>query len=267
MSEFPTNPYEAGDSGSAQSRAPAAQAQDGPPGRPYGFWLTSVFALFVVIAWGVLQSLVLILYSHITTGQMMPPDVKALEKDGFFLGLVTVSTAPFAILLVWFFAWTRQRPDFDWRAYLALRPVRWRSVIVWSSIGLAVSFATDILKYAFDVPVMSEFIVESYRTARYMPLFILAIVIMAPVWEETLFRGFMYAGYAASPIGPAGAILIPSVLWALIHLQYEAHDIASIFVLGVTIGVARWRTGSLYVPVAMHLTLNGAALISVAASS
>ncbi|MEQ9367400.1 MAG: type II CAAX endopeptidase family protein [Leptospirales bacterium] len=230
---------------------------------PYGFWLTTLFALIVIVAWGVLQTVVLLAYVQVTGGEFTPAAVEALALNGFFLGVVTVSTAPAAIAFTLFFVSMR---GVSTRDYLALRPVSLKTIALWCAIGIAAAVGADYVKYFFGFPVVSTFIEESYRTAGSMALFTTAIVIMAPLWEEILFRGFVFAGYSRSPIGPIGAILIPALIWAAIHLQYEAHDIATIFVLGIVIGVARWRTNSLYVPIAIHLVLNSIALISVAIS-
>jgi len=74
-------------------------------------------------------------------------------------------------------------------------------------------------------------------TARFRPLLWFAIIVMAPLFEESLFRGFLIAGMQRSRIG---AILI-----TLIHLQYEAFYLVYIFIGGILLGIARVKTGSL----------------------
>ena len=46
-----------------------------------------------------------------------------------------------------------------------------------------------------------------------------AFVVLAPVGEETLFRGFLYKGIAASRAGPIGAIMVSSLVFALLHVN------------------------------------------------
>jgi membrane protease YdiL (CAAX protease family) len=79
-------------------------------------------------------------------------------------------------------------------------------------------------------------------TARFRPLLWFAIIVMAPLFEESLFRGFLIAGMQRSRIG---AILITAALWSLIHLQYEAFYLVYIFIGGILLGIARVKTGSL----------------------
>jgi len=42
------------------------------------------------------------------------------------------------------------------------------------------------------------------------------------LFEELFFRGFLFRGLSSSFMGPVGAVLVTSALWALIHTQYDA---------------------------------------------
>jgi membrane protease YdiL (CAAX protease family) len=66
-------------------------------------------------------------------------------------------------------------------------------------------------------------------------------------------------------MGPLWAVAITAALWAIIHQQYDAYDIGVIFVMGLLIGAARVRTGSIYVPIAMHSVASLIATIEAAA--
>lgn len=238
------------------------------PSGPFGFWMTTLLTVVTILLWGISQSIVLILYAQQANLKLGAAEIEALSTNGFFLGLVTVTTAPLAILLTWLWVWLRSRTGYPIHEYLGLKPVSLKTVLIWCAAGVAVAFAADFAKEALGLPVVSEFVIESYKTARPFWLYALAIAVMAPLWEELLFRGFVYDGYAKTrALGPIGAILVPAAIWAVIHMQYEVHDIVTIFVLGLLIGLARWRTESLYVPVAMHCVLNSLAIIGVALSS
>jgi len=77
-------------------------------------------------------------------------------------------------------------------------------------------------------------------------------MVAAPLGEETLFRGFFFQGLLRSRLGAPGAIALSSLFWALIHVQYDAYGIATIFVTGLFLGYARLKTQSLYVPIFLH---------------
>jgi membrane protease YdiL (CAAX protease family) len=105
---------------------------------------------------------------------------------------------------------------------------------------------------------------KAYATAGSMPLFWLAIVVAAPFLEELFFRGFMIEGLRLSWLGPVGAVLITSGLWAMIHIQYGPFEIVGIFVNGLLLGAAMLKTRSLWVPFSMHALVNLIATVEVA---
>ncbi len=90
-------------------------------------------------------------------------------------------------------------------------------------------------------------VVDAYKTSRasgHILTLGFALVVIAPPMEELLFRGFLFRGYAASRLGVTGAILLTSVIWASMHIQYDAFYIVQIVVLGcVFLGGLRWRSG------------------------
>ena len=91
-----------------------------------------------------------------------------------------------------------------------------------------------------------------------------AVIIAAPLFEETFFRGFLFKGFESSFMGPIGAVLVTAGLWAVIHLQYDAYGMASIFLFGLLLGAARVFTASLLVPLGLHAAASLVATIEVA---
>jgi hypothetical protein len=81
---------------------------------------------------------------------------------------------------------------------------------------------------------------------------VFAVVAVAPVTEELIFRGFLVSGLRPTRLGASGAVLVSSLAWAAIHGQYDLYGMATIFALGVLLGTARVKTGSVLVPIALH---------------
>jgi len=78
------------------------------------------------------------------------------------------------------------------------------------------------------------------------------IVILAPLGEEMVFRGLLFKRISETRLGIYGAILIPALIFAGVHIQYSIAAIAFIFVDGVFFGLARNYSKSLWVPVILH---------------
>jgi len=82
---------------------------------------------------------------------------------------------------------------------------------------------------------------------------LLAGVILAPCVEEFLFRGFFY-GVFKRHFGGIGAGLFSAALFAVFHMNMAS--LPGLFVLALCLTLAYERTGSLFVPVAMHALFN-----------
>ena len=93
--------------------------------------------------------------------------------------------------------------------------------------------------------------IEQLSLAQYVLLFVL----IGPITEELLFRGAMFSALMRR-WGVRTAVIVPSILWALLHVQYEPWVIASIAISGVMLAIIRWESGSLYVPIALHSAYN-----------
>jgi hypothetical protein len=106
--------------------------------------------------------------------------------------------------------------------------------------------------------------VQTYQTAGIPPLLWLAVVVAAPLGEETLFRGFLFKGILHSRLGGAGAIVLTALIWAVLHRQYDLFDMANVFAAGLLFGYARLLTNSIYPCLLMHALMNLIATIQVA---
>jgi membrane protease YdiL (CAAX protease family) len=93
-------------------------------------------------------------------------------------------------------------------------------------------------------------------SALVVGLRIAAIGILGPIAEELMVRGFFFFVLSRSRVGPIGAIVICAAGWAAAHYHYDWKTVVLVFLDGVILGAARYRTRSLYVPVAMHIIGN-----------
>lgn len=108
-----------------------------------------------------------------------------------------------------------------------------------------------------------DFMVDTFRTARaanMIPLFVVSFVLLAPLQEELLFRGFLFRGLTTG-IGTWPAILATAALWSITHAQYQWFFVGEIFVLGIVLGWLRARSGSTLLTMILHAAVNGLALV------
>lgn len=227
----------------------AAPADRPPPGS----WPTLGWTGVLFLSWFLLQWLAALPLLFVGSG--LPP-------AGLTAALaLTLATPPAAAALLVL----ARRLGLDLRADLGLRPPTWRQGLLWTGATAVVAVAGEAARLALGEPLVPPFMVDLYASAVWLPLFWVAFVGMAPLFEELLFRGFLLPGLASSPrLGTSGAVVGSAVLWALVHGQYGWTDKAVVLALGLVLGAARARTGSTLLALGLHALINLAAVLQTA---
>lgn len=86
----------------------------------------------------------------------------------------------------------------------------------------------------------------------------------APFLEEMIFRGYLFKAWRRTRLGLTGTLLVTSGLFVLLHWgQYGLIQFIFLFALSMLLGLARERSGSLWVPIILHSTNNWLPAIAV----
>jgi uncharacterized protein len=231
----------------------------------WGFWSTAGFGLVVGFIFLVTQTLVTVAFivaGYIQdTGVDLSRFTDRLLEDGDLLSAATIASAVICgglILII-----VKVRHGASIAEYLALKPVSKKAVITMLAITagfLVISFAAS---YFMPETPDSDYTTGAYNNASLKPLFWIATVIFAPIFEEIFMRGFLFIGFRQSRIGPVGAVIFTSLIWAALHIQYDFFQIAIIFVLGIILGAVRHKTESLLSPLIIHSLNNLVAMVLV----
>ena len=88
---------------------------------------------------------------------------------------------------------------------------------------------------------------------------ILGLAVGAAVAEEILFRGFIQKSLERSSLGRAGAILLTSFLFAVMHVMPQG--LASYMLAGVVLGITAIATDSILIPILIHTVNNASAIM------
>jgi membrane protease YdiL (CAAX protease family) len=239
-----------------------------PERREWGPWATAGFGVVIgVVSFGAQ------VVSVIVTLAVVFASSPELVQEDFFLDLYSVlglctSVATIAsavvgggILLILIIA----RKGISIKDYLALKKIPLKTTFISLSIVAAVIIVGDIANYALGQKLNADFMVDIYYTSMSPVLLWIAIVIVAPIYEEAFFRGFMYTGFVNTRIGVAGTVILTSFVWTALHsVQYGIYQLITLFFIGLILGFARHRTGSLWVPIIMHSFMNAVAMVELA---
>jgi membrane protease YdiL (CAAX protease family) len=88
----------------------------------------------------------------------------------------------------------------------------------------------------------------------------LAIIIIAPIGEEIVFRGFLQKFLEEHWLDITKAILVTSLFFAVIH--FNPFWIIQIYLLGIILGFLSWKTKSIIPSIILHSLNNSIALVS-----
>ena len=104
-----------------------------------------------------------------------------------------------------------------------------------------------------------QIISEFPRSEMGVGLFVLVAVVMAPLFEEIVFRGFLFRGFANS-WGWVWGALASSAVFGLAHLQLDVF--LPLAALGFALAWAYRQTGSLWTCITMHGLFNLIAVVA-----
>jgi membrane protease YdiL (CAAX protease family) len=220
--------------------------------KPWGLGATSLFA--VVIA-SVIVGVQLATESVLLHFQPVDADITGAGFLGLLLAVSTLVAAPVGIGLTVVAAHLRR--GMALADYLSLRVPRMATVVHWFWYLVVFIALFHVAEYLLGRPFVTDFELMVFRTAYSVPLLLLAVVVAAPCLEELFFRGFILTGILASRLGVVGALFFTAALWAIMHAaQYAPTELFLIFLGGLLLGYARWKTRSIYVPIGLHALWN-----------
>ena len=142
----------------------------------------------------------------------------------------------------------------------------------WTDIGLApIGYVAGTLLAAGLVWVFSQFAwfdageaqnlgYNFYMSGGERAVAFIATVVVAPVVEEVIFRGWLY-GKLRTRLSATIAILVVSVLFGLVHLQWNVG--VNVFALSVVLCGLREVTGTIWAGILVHMLKNGVAFYLV----
>ncbi len=130
-------------------------------------------------------------------------------------------------------------------------------IILFIMLSLIFNFInTEIFQQPEITPWQNNLIAAAGNSKFLIFLFLITAGIIAPVWEELVFRGLLFSSFNLFLPIPA-TIVITSLLWSLAHMQqYNLLLLGEIIILGIILGISRNRTASLRLPVILHIFNN-----------
>jgi membrane protease YdiL (CAAX protease family) len=271
MDTFENSPPPDGTNGPLDA-PPPAPPQDRPLQKipadlrvPWGWF--DIFIFILVSAGAYFFSAVVLIVGFVARGVT----IQQLQNTPHSLALFVVLNTVFASVAQLGFLYLRTRivvgqpvwRTLGWWSFdsLGLDPRRTALYCVLAGFGFSiiVSLLSDVIGHKTGLPI--EVIFHDRRSV--FLLMILAITI-APLVEETIFRGYIYPVVARSLGVPAG-IILTGILFGLLHamqLSGAWAQIALLVVVGIVFTYVRAATKTVLASYITHLSYNGYIFIS-----
>jgi hypothetical protein len=234
-----------------------ARAAVSPSLRTWGFFETTLVALIAYGAFTLTGELTLALvfgwYAEVRG--FSPAELQALWLGmlGRWQGVALIAAVAPTIAVLWIATRMAGR---EFAEYLALNWPTRRLLLRSFGVMAIVVLAENLVAYLVgaQLPVTDSLL----GVGGPIGLLILLIggCIAGPIVEEFVVRGFMFRGWSQSFLGPKGAIVLTSAVWAMSHTQYNWFGRVEVFVVGLALGHFRWRSGSTWLTVMIHSGLN-----------
>jgi uncharacterized protein len=157
------------------------------------------------------------------------------------VGSITIISIVFAVLRV---------RRISARDFLGLRRPPPRSLAVWVGLFVLLMTTEELMTRSLGVPEPERW--NGRYSGGVLAVRLIAMILLAPFAEELVFRGVLFGRIRQTRLGTAGAILVPAVVFALLHVQYSALEMSFIALDGLFFGLARYQSGSLMVPILLH---------------
>jgi membrane protease YdiL (CAAX protease family) len=225
---------------------PAAATAPAP--RPWGAWATFGWAALATVL-GQAAATLAVLGFDAGGGA-------AVRYHGPLVALATLILNPVQIAVL---VAAARRTGTTARDYFALVRFRGRDLAIGLIAGAAIAAAIAAYAAATGRPLVSPFQIETYATTPsigWLIVLAFAIIIVAPLGEEIVFRGFLFRGLVPEGRNPVLPVLAISLVWTLLHVQYDWFGLAQVFLLGLLFGWMRWQSGSTTLTFVLHALVN-----------
>ena len=130
--------------------------------------------------------------------------------------------------------------------------------LAWLAAFAVLCVATEYLSDLLGIPSEAGAWRDKYDGAQLL-VRIAFVGFFYPVAEEVFFRGFVF-GRVQLTRGPYAAIAVSALFFAIVHLQYDWRSMLLIAIDGCFYGLCRWRTGSVFVTMLLHIAGNSYAI-------
>jgi membrane protease YdiL (CAAX protease family) len=231
------------------------------PLRVWKFWGTALWGLLVFVAMFVGQVGAILLLVAMRGLPLDMDSIQSVGREPQALALSVIMGLPATLAAVWLAIRLKKASFVD---YLALRWPTWKQLLLGAAGLIVVVMAWEVVSRSLGREATPGFMTDLLKSGRDKGaalLLLFAFSVAAPMSEEVLARGFLFRGWSASFLRVPGAIILSSLVWTAVHLQYDLYFLAEVFSIGLWFGYMRHRANSLWLTIVLHALNNMTAVV------
>lgn len=178
--------------------------------------------------------------------------VEMAVKSALMYSLATLVAVGVPLLL--------RRQKFDKNLLGFSRSPEWSDILLgpvgyipYVILSLSLVWIVTMALPGFDVNEVQEIGFQTMTNQVGYSMAFFTLVVIAPIAEEILFRGYLYSKLKRY-IGLIGAVLLTSLCFAVLHLQLNVG--IDVFALSIMLCLLREFTGSIWAGILLHMTKN-----------
>ena len=211
-----------------------------------------VFAILAAAA-GILALNLIFVGINFAVGGALPKQGNLLTVFVVIQDLIIVGAAVLFSVVRYHVGWDR----LGLRAFNAPVGCGLSAALLMASYAVRLCYGIVALAFGYH-PALQDVLLRLDTQGIGLVLTLIAAAIVAPLVEETLFRGFLYGGLRGR-IGVVGAMLVSTLFFTALHFSID--QFIPIFVLGLFLAWLYEKTGSLYPGMLLHAVNNAVSLV------
>lgn len=127
-------------------------------------------------------------------------------------------------------------------------------------LALGMSFVNNLIWYLLGIEVQAQEFIGVFEKLEQPAFFLITGILLAPLFEETIFRGFLFGGLRQR-LGWQKSALVSSALFAAGHFSIAAF--IPTFTLGLLFSYLYHRSNSLWPGIILHTLINSVSLCAL----
>jgi hypothetical protein len=215
--------------------------------REYPFWSYEDLGLLI-------GSVIPVFLLATLTVYLVPPANGAVRLMVYQLLIYALLLGVLFLLVAWRYA----QPF--WRS---LRWTPFRLPFLYAAVGPLLAVGTSTLGVVLKAPPLPSPIEDLISDRRSLFIMMLFLTLIGPVFEELMFRGFLFPLLARS-LGPWLGILLTAMPFALVHgsqYHWSWQHLTLVGLAGVVFGFVRHKSGSTAAATLVHTGYNATLFI------